>query len=58
MEEESVFHSELELNRQIKQIQRERELEEALQDQVWQLERAAAREEQGIWSQQIGRAHV
>ncbi|OXC68452.1 hypothetical protein AYX13_02903 [Cryptococcus neoformans] len=51
MEEESVFHSELELNRQIKQIQRERELEEALQDQVWQLERAAAREEQGTWSQ-------
>lgn len=50
MKEESVLQSELELNRQTKQLQRERELEEALQDQVWQLERAAAREEQGTWS--------
>ncbi|KIR35773.1 hypothetical protein I307_04466 [Cryptococcus deuterogattii 99/473] len=50
MEKESVFQSELELNRQTRQLQRERDLEEALQDQVWQLERAALREEQGTWS--------
>ncbi|XAO22200.1 hypothetical protein I312_100967 [Cryptococcus bacillisporus CA1280] len=50
MEKESVFQSELELNRQTRQLQRERDLEEALQDQVWQLERAAVREEQGTWS--------
>ncbi|OCF43328.1 hypothetical protein I317_02897 [Kwoniella heveanensis CBS 569] len=47
---ESVFASELELDKQTKQIQRERELKEALQDQVWSFDRAAVRDEQGTWS--------
>ncbi|WVQ86030.1 hypothetical protein IAT38_008198 [Cryptococcus sp. DSM 104549] len=47
---ESTFQSELELDRQTRELKRERELAEALQDQVWALERAAVREEQGTWS--------
>ncbi|WVQ95715.1 hypothetical protein IAU59_002814 [Kwoniella sp. CBS 9459] len=47
---ESVFASELELDKQTKQVQRERELKEALQDQVWSFDRAAVRDAQGTWS--------
>ncbi|WVR08454.1 hypothetical protein IAU60_005509 [Kwoniella sp. DSM 27419] len=47
---ESVYASELELDRQTKQISRERALKEALQDQVWSVERAAVRDEQGTWA--------
>ncbi|RXK41721.1 hypothetical protein M231_00956 [Tremella mesenterica] len=43
LERESRAQSELELDRQIRQRQQERELAEALQDQEWEIQRAAAR---------------
>ncbi|WVQ70508.1 hypothetical protein IAR50_000027 [Cryptococcus sp. DSM 104548] len=48
--QESTFQSELELDRQTRQIKQERELQEALQDQEWSVERAQVRDQQGTWS--------
>ncbi|ODN86094.1 hypothetical protein L198_07387 [Cryptococcus wingfieldii CBS 7118] len=48
--QESTFQSELELDRQTRQIKQEKELQEALQDQQWSVERAQVRDQQGTWS--------
>ncbi|WWD20542.1 hypothetical protein CI109_105018 [Kwoniella shandongensis] len=50
---ESAAQSELELDRQTRQVKRERELAEALQDQAWSIERSIVREEQGTWSKSL-----
>ncbi|KAK8850367.1 hypothetical protein IAR55_004285 [Kwoniella newhampshirensis] len=52
---ESAAQSELELDRQTRQLHREKELAEALQDQAWSIERAAVREEQGTWTKTLQR---
>ena len=68
LERESLAQSELELDRQRRQVQRERELAEALQEQRWEIQRAAARDLNGTWrgkaekgkgrSEGIGKAFV
>lgn len=52
---ESQASSELELDRQARQIQRERELAEALQDQQFAVERQAARNT-SLWTRTLARA--
>lgn len=47
---ESLVSSEAEYHRQIAQRKRERDLAEALQEQKWEIERSAVREEMGTWS--------
>jgi hypothetical protein len=47
---EGIAQSELELDRQTRQIERERLLAEALQEQEWEIERQAVRSELGTWS--------
>lgn len=47
LEQEGIAHSELELDRQIKQAAREKALAEALQEQQWGIERAQAKEDSG-----------
>ena len=49
LQRESLAECELELDRQQRQIIRERELAEALQEQEWEIQRAAARAENGTW---------
>jgi hypothetical protein len=49
LQRESLAQSELELDRQTRQIQRERQLAEALQEQLWEVERAATRDAMGTW---------
>lgn len=46
---EGLAQSELELDRQQKQLRRERELAEALQEQRWEIERAKAKDALGVW---------
>lgn len=52
LERESRAESELELQRQTEQARRERLLAEALQDQRHEVERIAARSENGLWAQE------
>lgn len=47
---ESKACSELELDRQTRQMRRERELAEALQEQEWEVQREAFRENNGVGS--------
>ncbi len=49
LQRESLAQSELELDRQYRQAQRERELAEALLEQEWEVQRAAAGAENGSW---------
>ena len=51
LQRESLAQSELELDRQNRQRQRERELAEALQEQEWEVQRAASRADVGSWRQ-------
>nr|XP_018259980.1 uncharacterized protein I303_08052 [Kwoniella dejecticola CBS 10117]OBR82138.1 hypothetical protein I303_08052 [Kwoniella dejecticola CBS 10117] len=50
LNKESIYASELELDKQTRQVHRERQLAEALKDQLYSVERAKVREEQGTWS--------
>ncbi|WVW81087.1 hypothetical protein I302_103078 [Kwoniella bestiolae CBS 10118] len=50
LNKESVYASELELDKQTRQIQKERQLQEALQEQLFSAERLKVKEEQGTWS--------
>lgn len=52
---ESLAQSELELDRQSRELQRERELAEALQEQQWEIERAAVRDSKGSWRGKKGK---
>lgn len=56
LHEESLRSSEAEYHRQIAQAKRERELAEALQEQQWEVERAAVRDSQGSWGPSKRRA--
>ncbi|KAK4688617.1 hypothetical protein P7C73_g1486, partial [Tremellales sp. Uapishka_1] len=47
---ESLAQSELELDRQTRQLQRERELKEALQEQEWEIQRETVRNDLGTWT--------
>jgi hypothetical protein len=47
---ESLAQSELELDRQTRQLERERALAEALQEQQWEIQRETARDEMGTWA--------
>jgi hypothetical protein len=49
LKREGLASSELELDRQQRQIERERQLAEALQEQEWEIQRAAVREDMGTW---------
>ena len=49
LQRESLAQSELELDKQIRQRQRERDLAEALQEQEWEVQRAASRADSGTW---------
>lgn len=55
LHQESLAQRELELDRQDHQIQRERELAEALQEQEWQVQRATARAEVGTWREKVAK---
>ena len=46
---ESLTQSELELDRQIRQLAQERALAEALQEQQWEIQRSLAKESTGTW---------
>ncbi|KAK6906830.1 hypothetical protein L486_04446 [Kwoniella mangroviensis CBS 10435] len=50
LNKESVYASELELDKQIRQVKKERQLQEALQEQLFSAERLKVKEEQGTWS--------
>lgn len=53
---ESVATSELELDKQQRQAERERQLAEALRDAQWEVERLRQREANGTWGRNKGKA--
>ncbi|WWC72380.1 uncharacterized protein I206_106342 [Kwoniella pini CBS 10737] len=50
LNKESIYASELELDKQTKQLNREKQLSEALKDQLYSIEREKIKIEQGTWS--------
>lgn len=55
IDRESLAQSELELDKQLQDLKREKALAEALQEQQWELERLAVRDSQGSWRGKKGK---